>query len=45
MKILLFLWKQDEQEFCEHFVHNGIKEGKDRRELIAQALQARKATI
>ncbi|CAF0741101.1 unnamed protein product [Adineta steineri] len=34
----------DDEEFCENFVRTGLKEGKDRRQLIAQALQARQAS-
>ncbi|UJR31139.1 hypothetical protein I4U23_018646 [Adineta vaga] len=30
----------DKEQFCENFVRNGVKDGKDRRELISQALQA-----
>ena len=32
----------DEQAFCENFVHHGVKDGNDKRALVAQVLQTRK---
>ncbi|CAF1034217.1 unnamed protein product [Rotaria magnacalcarata] len=35
----------DEQQFCENFVLNGVKSGKERRVLVAQISQARKTIL
>ncbi|CAF1498906.1 unnamed protein product [Rotaria sp. Silwood1] len=35
----------DEQEFCENFLLHGLKDGKDRRVLLAQISQAQKSFI
>ncbi|CAF3221829.1 unnamed protein product [Rotaria sp. Silwood2] len=35
----------DEQEFCENFLLHGLKDGKDRRVLLAQIMQAQKSYI
>lgn len=36
---------QDKEEFCENFVEKGIKEGKDKRVLLIQALEARETVV
>lgn len=35
----------DEQQFCENFVRNGLRNGEDKRRLLAQVMQARQDAI